>query len=588
MVVILQIFLGLLDIVGVLILGVVGSLAVGGVSLRKPGDRVSRLLEILNIDQIGFRNQIIVLTAIGALFLIVKTLISLYVSRKVLYFLSNQGARLASRVVKRLLQQPLLRIQSKPVHETIYAVTTGMNVVTVGIIGALVFLISDVSLLAILTLGLFVVDTAIALSTLVLFSITAFFLFKIMNRRAMNLGAEFSSISIHSQGLISQVLMAYREITVKNRRMYFASKISKTRENLAHLTAEMAFMQNISKFTLELTLVIGTLIICGIQFAIETGAHAIAVLSIFLAASTRIAPAVMRIQQGLVQIRGNMGSGISTLNLISEFRHLGESGEHEKQEHTVDFEYPGFRPEIVINDLTFRYPGSESNALDSVSIKIPAGSTAALVGPSGAGKTTLVDVILGIIEVDQGSSEISGHSAESAIKKWSGAIAYVPQDIVIFDGSLLENICLGHELDADAIQKARNAASIASLDEFINSLPLGLDTQVGDRGTSLSGGQRQRVGIARALFTKPKLIILDEATSSLDGETEALVTKAVNSLSGHATLLIVAHRLSTVRNADLVIYMENGVIKHQGTFAEVRKASPNFDRQASLMGIISD
>ena len=186
---------------------------------------------------------------------------------------------------------------------------------------------------------------------------------------------------------------------------------------------------------------------------------------------------------------------------------------------------------------------------------------------------------------DAGSVTISGLSANQAVAKWPGAVSYVPQDVFIVDGSMRKNIALGYPDEIATDERVNDAIHSANLESVVAELPNGVDTEVGERGTRLSGGQRQRLGIARALFTKPSLLVLDEATSALDGETELRISEAIMALKGEATVVLIAHRLSTVRNADVIYYMEDGFIKAHGTFDEVRAQIPQFDRQAKLLGL---
>jgi ABC-type multidrug transport system fused ATPase/permease subunit len=209
----------------------------------------------------------------------------------------------------------------------------------------------------------------------------------------------------------------------------------------------------------------------------------------------------------------------------------------------------------------------------------------AITGSSGAGKTTLVDLLLGVHIPTSGDIYISGLSPLDAFQKWPGATAYVPQDTVIVNGNIWENIALGFDYNPEHEKYINEALKLSNLEDYVQSLPEGLFTKVGDRGHKLSGGQRQRLGIARALFTKPKLLVLDEATSSLDAQTESDITEAIKSLKGKTTIIMIAHRLSSVRNADQVIFINNGMIESIGTFEEVRKKVPNFDKQANLMGL---
>jgi ABC-type multidrug transport system fused ATPase/permease subunit len=197
----------------------------------------------------------------------------------------------------------------------------------------------------------------------------------------------------------------------------------------------------------------------------------------------------------------------------------------------------------------------------------------------------MVDLMIGLIKPDSGEVYVSGINPSDAISKWPGAISYVPQDISISNDSIEGNICLGFDRSDDYLDWIQQLISASMLDDVIQDLENGISTNVGERGTKLSGGQRQRLGIARALFTNPKLIILDEATSALDAETEQFVSSSINSLRGKTTVVLIAHRLATVRNADKVCYVENGQIKGFGTFDQVRKDVPNFDHQANLLGL---
>jgi ABC-type multidrug transport system fused ATPase/permease subunit len=420
-----------------------------------------------------------------------------------------------------------------------------------------------------------------------MFGLVGIVLYQVLNKKAARLGLRQAEVSIKSQELITQVLTSYREIFVKSRRAYFGEKISKTRFELAESTAEMAFLQNVSKYVLEITIVVGTMVVAGIQFSLQSGAHAVTVLSIFLAASTRIAPAVMRIQQGLVQIKGNIGSGSPTLKLIQdlELQAVVNDQKPGKEKELRDFIHQGFIPEICLENLSFNYAQANEEMFENASLKIIPGTLTAIVGESGSGKTTLADLMLGLLEPSSGSVSISGLKPSDSLRKWPGAIAYVPQEVTIFNGTIQENITLGFDNFDESSARIEKAIELASLSELISQLPDGLDSQVGDRGTSLSGGQRQRIGIARALFTNPMLLIMDEATSSLDGITESIISNNISMLHGKVTVVLIAHRLSTVKNADHVVYLKNCKIVATGSFNEIRIKVPDFDKQAKLMGL---
>jgi ABC-type bacteriocin/lantibiotic exporter with double-glycine peptidase domain len=276
-----------------------------------------------------------------------------------------------------------------------------------------------------------------------------------------------------------------------------------------------------------------------------------------------------------------LGGAHSTLILIESL----QEGELPDIKAKAVFHHPNFIPKIELKKVKYKYSTDATFEIGPINLDIHSGQVVAIVGSSGSGKTTLADLILGVIKPLEGTIEISNLSPEEAIQKNPGALAYVPQDIQIFKGSLNENIAFGYESDGSHSNSILEAVNISQLEEVINHLPAGLNTEIGDRGFRLSGGQRQRLGIARALFTHPKILILDEATSALDAKTEEEISEAINALRGETTIVLIAHRLASVRSADQVIYMENGKIIARGTFEEVRMLVPNFAEQAKLMGL---
>jgi ABC-type multidrug transport system fused ATPase/permease subunit len=245
---------------------------------------------------------------------------------------------------------------------------------------------------------------------------------------------------------------------------------------------------------------------------------------------------------------------------------------------------------LEFHDVSFEYParGDEkesSDALSQISLAIPEGKKVALVGFSGAGKSTLVDVILGIQEPSEGVVEISGVRPQDAITKWPGAISYLPQEVVLSRGTIKSNITLGYENESVSTERILNTLKIAQLESMIDKLPRGIYSEVHDRGENFSGGQKQRIGIARALYSNPKLLVLDESTSALDNDTESAFTLALKVLKGTATIIVIAHKLSSIVDYDCIYYLENGEIKGSGTFNELKQAIPNFAIQAERVDL---
>jgi ABC-type bacteriocin/lantibiotic exporter with double-glycine peptidase domain len=499
-----------------------------------------------------------------------------------LFFLSRRGADISADLTYRLLKQPLLQIQTRTIQQNLFAVTSGVNAITMGVIGAAVTILSDFSLLVIIGIGLLVLNPFVALGTLLLFSTIAFVLYVALHRRAQILGNEEARLSIATNQKVIEALSAYRQMFVANRRGFYSQEIAKLRSQAAEVMAETTFMPNIGKYVIETTVVVGSLLLGAIQFLTQDASHAVATLTVFMAAGSRLAPAVLRLQQGSIVIKGAVGQAESTLDLMDQ---VGAESLTRDPVTAFNTHHSDFDASVSLKNICFTYSGASTQTLKDINLEVVPGKVIAIVGPSGAGKTTLIDIILGLITPESGDVLISGIKPSEAIVKHPGAISYVPQDILISDGSVKDNVVLGYDKSQVPQAQIEKALDIAQLSKVVSSMSNGLDTQVGDRGTLLSGGQRQRLGIARALLTNPKLIVLDEATSSLDGQTESELSDAINKLKNQATVILVAHRLSTVRTADQVIYIAEGVIKATGTFDQVRAAVPDFEQQAQLMSL---
>jgi ABC-type multidrug transport system fused ATPase/permease subunit len=583
LVVAIQIFLSGLDLFGVALIGVVSALAITGVSGQVTGNRVGAVLEFMQLDGYTFEIQVAILGATAGVTLIGRTLLSIFFIRKSLFFLAHKAAIISGDLTSRVLAQPILQMQKRTSQETLFALTGGVSSLVLGILGTVVMLASDLSLVLVMAVGLLIVDPGTAIGSFIYFTLIAFLLYRLSSTRVRRLNEAIAETSIRGNEQIIEVLTNYRESIVRNRRAFYARQFAKNRLDHSKYSAENKFIPSISKYVLESSVVIGALLLSATQFVTQDARHAVATLAIFLAAGTRVAPAILRIQQGFLQIKGASGQADSTLNLAKEVENFSISEDTDPVLALGTHE--DFSAAISFTDVSFAYPENNIQILNKATFKISPGEFVAFVGSSGAGKSTLVDLLLGVLLPDAGQITISGKLPSNAIESSPGAIAYVPQDVAIAIGTVRENIALGFPAEFAIDERINNALKIAHLESFVQSLENKADTQVGERGTKLSGGQRQRLGIARAMFTNPKLLVLDEATSSLDAETEASVSAAIQSLRGGTTILMIAHRLATVRSADQVIYIDRGKILAKGTFAEVRAAVPDFDRQANLLGL---
>jgi len=576
-----QILLSFLDLIGVALIGIIGSLAVSNNASRKLGTRIEKILEFLKIDDFSIQQQVAIIGAAAALVLISKTLFSIYFSRRTLFFLSIRSANITKNLVAKLLNQSLLEVQKKSLQENIYMVTGGVGNIISGILGSLTAMIADFALVIVLIIGLFYIDPLVSVLTILIFGGILILLYVFLQNKASYLGKNQAILSIKSIELIQEVLNSYREAVVGGKRPYYVNKIGSNQVKLAKNSAKLSFLPSISKYVLEITVVLGTLLISGLQFIKTDSTRAVTILSVFFAASARIIPALLRIQQSSIYIKATSSASISTLEMVE-----GLSKNYVVfSENSYSNIHTGFDSTIELKNVSLFYQSDLNLALDNISIVIKNGESVAIVGKSGAGKTSLIDVLLGVIEPQQGTIKISGVSPMEAIDNWPGGISYLPQNPQIFNGTIRENVCSGYEANQISDEEIWRALRVAQLEKLVLSLGDKLDTYIGDQGNKLSGGEKQRLGIARAILTKPKLLVMDEATSSLDSQTELEITTALTELKKDTTIILIAHRLSSTRSMDKIVYLEAGKITAMGTFSEVREKVPDFDKQSQLMGL---
>jgi ABC-type multidrug transport system fused ATPase/permease subunit len=457
------------------------------------------------------------------------------------------------------------------------------------VLGQVSVALTEMSLLIVLSIALLFLDPLITLGCIAFFGLLALALQKLLGTWASKVGNAAAIADIGSLDAIQEALAAYREITVTHRRGQYVAKIQGLRWEAAKVAADTQLIGLIPKYLFESALVLGAFILAGILFATKDAAAAVGSLALFLAAASRVMPSLLRLQGATLSLRGVAGSAAPTFELADELENpmnedIGTEDLKQLRDHLAS-RHEGFAPTLYVDNVSYTYPGTNAPALANVSLSVEAGQSLALAGKSGAGKSTLADVILGVLSPDRGRVEVGGMDPARAIQMWPGGIAYVPQTVVVANGTVRQNVALGvpeAAIDDDMVWDALERAHMA---DFLRAERQGLETMVGERGIKLSGGQRQRLGIARALYSRPKVLVLDEATSALDAETEVAITETIRDLENHVTTVIIAHRLSTLRHATVVAYLENGEVRAVGTFDEVRRASSALDHQASLLGI---
>lgn len=423
-------------------------------------------------------------------------------------------------------------------------------------------LLSELCVSVIIVVFLLFTDVTITLGVAVSVGIMFLLMIKGLRRVLARYGDERRVYSANMFKCMQQAFGGIKEIKIANRESYFQNDFEKQNEVYTHVIKQNAFLSAIPKPVMEALCISGLMAVIAIQVANGTTdtTQFIGVLGVFAAAAFKLLPSVNKISSYFAAIVHN---AVVIEKVRDEYREMNEtklSGGQNKEsaaktrEKTISLER-----EISVEHLEFSYPNTEEAVIRDANVVIPKNCSAAFIGPSGAGKTTFVDLILGILTPQKGSICVDGTDIHEALRGWHEKIGYIPQTIYMLDDTIRNNIAFG---DAGEIDDARvwEALRQAQLEDFIKGLEDGLDTVIGEAGVRLSGGQRQRIGIARALYRRPEVLVLDEATSALDNETEAAVMEAIDRLQGKMTMFIIAHRLSTIQNCDIVYKVENGQV----------------------------
>jgi len=587
--ILVQIATSFLDLLAVLLIGLVGALAVTAVQSQPPPAIVETLAASFGLEALTQQQLVAVLAGAAAAVLLTKSTLSAYLTRRVMLFLANRQALVSARLSKALLSRPLSFLQKRSSQETAFGLINGATAATLTVLGQFVVVVSETSLLLVLAGGLLFLNPWATLGSIVFFSLVALGMQRALGNWASRVGLQAAQADVASLGAVQEALSSYREISVADRREYYVERIQQQRWVSARATANMQFLTQFPKYIFEGALVIGGFLLAVGLFATQSATAAIGTLALFLAAAARVMPSLLRLQVAFLSMRNGAGIAGHTYSLSEDLGHPQEDPDVFREaaimKACIASGHPDFRPAIRLDGVCVLYSGARTPALTDVSLLVPPGTSLAVVGRSGAGKSTLADVILGVIDPNEGQVLVGGLTPVEAAIQWPGGMAYVPQEVALAADTIRNNVALGlpdAAIDDDLVWKALEKAH---LDQLFRGTSSGLDSVVGERGSRLSGGQRQRVGIARALYTQPRLLVLDEATSALDAETEDAIARMLHDLEGDVTSIIIAHRLSTVREADSVLYLDRGSVIAQGSFECVRRLVPSLERQARLMGL---
>jgi len=409
----------------------------------------------------------------------------------------------------------------------------------------------------------------------VLFGVIVFGVQQLLRRRQVGLGEVTAAASLQAWQALMPGIEGFRETRLTASSELFVNRFRSARLRGAHAQRQMGILADIPRYMLEIAFIVAIAGIAGILALTGAQNQILAVLGVFAAASVRLLPTLNRITANVATTRAGSAGLRIMMRALDQLAGEGQHDEAPRRERPA-------AGDITVNAVSFRFPDSTEQVLDEVTLTIPENRTTAFVGASGAGKSTLLDLLLGLLTPTSGDIRCGDEPIENDLAGWHRALGVVPQDVFLANASLIENIAFGHTKDDIDRDRVDEVVRLSLLDEVVAELPEGLDTLVGDRGTRLSGGQRQRVGLARALYRRPKVLVLDEATSALDNATEHEISQTLQRLQGSMTIIVVAHRLSTVRHVDQLVFLHSGRVATAGTFDEVRRANADFARLVEL------
>lgn len=467
-------------------------------------------------------------------------------------FVFNNQRRIATKLMTSYLRQPYSYHLQHNSAEYIHNITQDVDTFCLTVL-YFINLITDAMVCFALVVVLFITDKSITIGVAALVGITILLFYKKYKKTVLLLGDEKRYFYTKSTQTIQQAFGGVKELKVLGRENFFADNYYQEYGKYTNSRRKVSAYSMMPKPVMETICVAALLLVISLKVAsgVEV-TYFVSTLSVFALAVIRMLPSSSRISSSI----SNISYGKASVETI--YRDMQNIGLKKNTNAQVKENVCYFNEKIKVSEVEFAYEGADKKVLEEVSICIPKNKSVAFIGPSGAGKTTLVDIILGVLDYQKGSVEIDNVKLRDCKEGWQKKVGYIPQNIYILDDSIKRNIAFAINDDEISEERLWKAIEQAQLNEFIQSLPDGVNTVIGERGARISGGQRQRIGIARALYQNPEVLVLDEATSALDHETESAVMEAIDALNGSKTLIIIAHRLSTIENCDMVYRVENG------------------------------
>lgn len=474
----------------------------------------------------------------------------------------NQQVKLSSKLFKEYLTKPYTFHLQRNTADLLRNVNNEVTKVFQGIIMSGFQLFTEVLVILCILVLLLLVAPIATITATVLLGASVFTFFKFFRKKISNLGVEQQEVSGAMIKWVNQGLGASKEVKVSGKENFFINAYTNKSQTRANNSRYMKMLEQVPRLfieTLLVSIVLITMLI--IIFQGTSTAQLVATMALFAMAAFRLMPSINRVVAMITTIRYSQPA----LTVIYDDLFLNNEDSTDEAPSETDSAAINkgkniFKDSIELNEVSFRYPNQKEYSVKNVSLTIPIGQSAAFIGESGAGKTTLVDIILGLLKPEKGSVMVDGKSLFEQKSLWQKKIGYIPQFIFLSDDTIRGNVAFGIDRNQINDEAVWRALEQAQLKEFVKASPDQLETTVGERGVKLSGGQRQRIGIARALYHNPEILFMDEATSALDTETEKEIMKAIDELKGEKTLIIIAHRLSTIENCDIVFKINNGAL----------------------------
>lgn len=495
---------------------------------------------------------------------------------------SEYELELGARVFEGFVRSPWTERLRRNSSDLVRITDSSVNTTIGGFILPAAGLIGDALSFLTLLVVLMIAQPFVGIVTLVYLGLIGAMLHFQITRRARQAGRVALRYSLRSSRLITEMIGALKEVTLRGKVGEVGKVVRDNRRHATRARANAQFLGQVPRYTLEVAIV-GGIVLVGITGWVTGGTTgATTAVALFGLAGFRMAPTIVRFQSVLAQLSVAAPHAQVVRDEIRRSEALTAESRHRDAVPLPE------RPRsITLDHVSFRYRDDAPLAVEDVTIEIPFGSNVAFVGASGSGKSTMVDLILGLIEPTSGEIRVDGIPLTALTDAWRARVAYVPQDVSLFDATVAQNVALTWSADFHR-ERVEAALERAHVREVIEARLGGIDSVVGERGLFLSGGQRQRLGIARALYVDPLVLVMDEATSALDTATEAAITDSLAELRGSTTMITVAHRLATIKNADHIFFMSGGHVVAQGTFDELVERVPEFAIQAALAGLTDD